>query len=109
MMRKLRKHEADGVLVHKIDRGARNLRDWADVGDLIHAAFEVYFVTLLSIYEVVGHVKRKIRHTSPFGLGGLSRAPVFWAFISTLDSPPNPHNGARNEAKRSSVEPSFHG
>jgi site-specific DNA recombinase len=44
MMRKLRKHEADGVLVHKIDRGARNLRDWADVGDLIDAGFEVYFV-----------------------------------------------------------------
>jgi len=26
----------------------------------------------------------------PLGLGGLSRAPVFWAFISTLDSPPTP-------------------
>src|SRR5437016_1056085 len=35
-------------------------------------------------------VKRKIRHTSPFGLGGC-QGPVFWAFISTLDSPSQPH------------------
>src|ERR1700687_3547796 len=35
-MIKLLKHgKARGVIIHKIDRSARNLRDWADLGDLI--------------------------------------------------------------------------
>jgi hypothetical protein len=38
------------------------------------------------IYEVVGRVKQKMKHTSPFGLEVLSRAPAIWAFILTLDS-----------------------
>src|SRR5215469_3195264 len=45
-----------------------------------------------------------MKHTSPFDLEGCQGRPFFWAFISTLDSPPSPHNGARNEAKRSSVQ-----
>lgn len=32
-----------GLLMHKIDRGARNLRDWADVGELIDSGIEVRF------------------------------------------------------------------
>src|SRR5665213_2542087 len=34
---------ASGVVIHKIDRGARNLRDWADLGDLIDRGVEVHF------------------------------------------------------------------
>ena len=32
MIDQLRQNRADGVIMHKIDRGARNLRDWADPG-----------------------------------------------------------------------------
>ena len=37
--------KADGVLIHKIDRSARNLRDWADLGELIDRGIEVHFTT----------------------------------------------------------------
>lgn len=32
-----------GLIIHKIDRGARNLRDWAELGDLIDAGMDVRF------------------------------------------------------------------
>ncbi|HEU4983215.1 MAG TPA: recombinase family protein, partial [Acidobacteriaceae bacterium] len=44
MVRQLRKQKARGVLIHKIDRSARNLRDWADLGDLIDRGVDVHFV-----------------------------------------------------------------
>ena len=31
----LKKKQAAGLIIHKIDRGARNLRDWADMADLM--------------------------------------------------------------------------
>ena len=45
VLRRLRKGEADGLIVHKIDRSARNLRDWAELGEFmdegkIHFAHE---------------------------------------------------------------------
>lgn len=43
MMQKLIEKKADGVIIHKIDRGSRNLHDWADIGDLIDNNIEVYF------------------------------------------------------------------
>ncbi len=43
MLRALRKGEAAGVVIHKIDRSARNLRDWADIGELIDQGVEVRF------------------------------------------------------------------
>lgn len=43
MMKNLRNGKADGVMIHKIDRSARNLRDWADLGELIDAGIEVHF------------------------------------------------------------------
>src|SRR5712664_3111453 len=43
MIRSLRHGEAQGVLIRKIDRGARNLKDWADLGDLIDTGVEVHF------------------------------------------------------------------
>ena len=36
MLSLLRKGKANGLIVHKIDRSARNLKDWADLGELVH-------------------------------------------------------------------------
>jgi DNA invertase Pin-like site-specific DNA recombinase len=43
MLKALRQGTARGVMIHKIDRSARNLKDWADLGDLIDAGVEVHF------------------------------------------------------------------
>jgi site-specific DNA recombinase len=43
MMKALRRGAAAGVIIHKIDRSARNLRDWAELGTLIDAGIEVHF------------------------------------------------------------------
>ncbi len=43
MLRLLRQGKADGVVIHKIDRSARNLKDWADLGELIDYGIEVHF------------------------------------------------------------------
>ncbi len=43
MLGGLRHGKASGVIIHKIDRGARNLRDWACLGDLLDAGMDVRF------------------------------------------------------------------
>jgi DNA invertase Pin-like site-specific DNA recombinase len=43
MIKRLHQKQADGVVMHKIDRSARNLRDWATVGDLQDAGIDVHF------------------------------------------------------------------
>jgi site-specific DNA recombinase len=43
MMAVLEKGKATGVILHKIDRGARNLWDWARIQDLIDAGIDVHF------------------------------------------------------------------
>lgn len=43
MLKALRKKAADGVLIHKIDRSARNLKDWADLGEVLDQGIEVRF------------------------------------------------------------------
>ena len=43
MLQLLRRGRAQGVIIHKIDRSARNLEDWADVGKLADAGVEVHF------------------------------------------------------------------
>ncbi len=43
MLKYLRKGKASGVVIHKIDRSARNLKDWADLGSLIDSGLEVHF------------------------------------------------------------------
>jgi site-specific DNA recombinase len=45
MMKRLRKGQANGLLVHKIDRSARNLKDWVALGELSDAGVDVCFVT----------------------------------------------------------------
>jgi DNA invertase Pin-like site-specific DNA recombinase len=42
MLAALRKGKAEGIIIHKIDRSARNLGDWADLGDLIDAGFDIH-------------------------------------------------------------------
>lgn len=44
VLKRLRCGEAQGVVMHKIDRSARNLRDWADLGELIDSGVEAHFV-----------------------------------------------------------------
>lgn len=43
MLRLLRKGKAVGVVIHKIDRSARNLRDWVEVEELKDHGIEVHF------------------------------------------------------------------
>lgn len=43
MLRLLRADAVDGVVIHKIDRSARNLRDWVELGSLIDAGVSVHF------------------------------------------------------------------
>lgn len=43
MLRLLKRQEAAGLIVHKIDRSARNLRDWAELGELIDGGVEIHF------------------------------------------------------------------
>lgn len=43
MVSDLTKGKAAGVIVHKIDRSARNLKDWSQINDLMDAGVEVHF------------------------------------------------------------------
>ncbi len=45
MLRRIKAGEATGVIIHKIDRSARNLRDWSDLADLMDAGVHVHFAT----------------------------------------------------------------
>ncbi|HEV2560736.1 MAG TPA: recombinase family protein [Rhizomicrobium sp.] len=43
MLAELGRDRAQGIIIHKIDRSARNLRDWADLGELIDRGIDVHF------------------------------------------------------------------
>ncbi len=45
MLRQLRKGEAEGLIMHKIDRSARNLKDWSIVSELPDEGIAVYIAT----------------------------------------------------------------
>ena len=45
MLKALRKGRAAGVVMHKIDRSARNFRDWATIGELADAGIDVHVAT----------------------------------------------------------------
>jgi site-specific DNA recombinase len=45
MLSELHAQKAQGMIVHKIDRSARNLRDWADIADLLDRGIDVRFVS----------------------------------------------------------------
>lgn len=44
MIKAVKRGSAVGIIMHKIDRSARNLRDWAELGELIDGGVEVHFV-----------------------------------------------------------------
>ena len=46
MLQLLRNGKGEGVIIHKIDRSARNLKDWSDLGELIDEGIEVHFANL---------------------------------------------------------------
>lgn len=43
LMKRLRRGDAAGVIIHKIDRSARNLKDWAEIAELAEDGIEVHF------------------------------------------------------------------
>src|SRR5487761_1695912 len=43
MLKSLNRGAVAGVIIHKIDRSARNLRDWASLGDLLDRGIEIHF------------------------------------------------------------------
>lgn len=43
MMQLLKDRKANGVIIHKIDRGTRNYKDWASIDDLIASGSELHF------------------------------------------------------------------
>jgi site-specific DNA recombinase len=43
MLARLVKGDAAGVVIHKVDRGARNLADWAELGSLMDRGIPVHF------------------------------------------------------------------
>lgn len=45
MLKQLKAGKASGLIIHKIDRSARNFADWAKVGDLADAGIDVHFAT----------------------------------------------------------------
>lgn len=45
LVRDLRCGKAHGLIIHKIDRSARNFADWAKIGDLADAGIDIHFAT----------------------------------------------------------------
>lgn len=62
MLRFLQKGKVEGVIIHKIDRGARNLRDWAELGELIDRGISVHFANEnLDLYSRGGRLSADIQ------------------------------------------------
>ena len=61
MLGLLKRGKAAGVIFHKIDRGARNLRDWSVIQDLTERGIDVRFV-----HETIDLTKNEGRLTGDF-------------------------------------------
>ena len=62
MLRLLRSEKASGVIIHKIDRGARNLKDWAALGELIDSGIAVHFTNeALDLNSTTGRLSADIQ------------------------------------------------
>ncbi|PYP90111.1 MAG: recombinase family protein [Candidatus Angelobacter sp. Gp1-AA117] len=55
MLRLLRSGKASGVVIHKIDRSARNLKDWADLQELSEQGIEVHFASEAIVLNTRGN------------------------------------------------------
>lgn len=45
MVSELKQRKAAGLVIHKIDRSARNFADWAKIGDLADTGIDIHFAT----------------------------------------------------------------
>jgi site-specific DNA recombinase len=45
MVKELRNGKAHGLVIHKVDRSARNPADWVKIGELADAGIDIHFVT----------------------------------------------------------------
>jgi len=83
MLQLLRINVAQGVVIHKIDRSARNLEDWVDVGKLADAGVAIHFanesVDLATVSGrlsadiqavVASHYSRNLREEAKKGIYG---------------------------------------
>jgi len=83
MLQLLRIKVAEGVVIHKIDRSARNLEDWADVSKLADAGVSIHFanesVDLATVSGrlsadiqavVASHYSRNLREETKKGIYG---------------------------------------
>jgi DNA invertase Pin-like site-specific DNA recombinase len=62
MLEGLKQGKAAGVIIHKIDRSARNLRDWAELQELIDAGIEIHFANEnLDLYSRGGRLSADIQ------------------------------------------------
>ena len=62
MLRLLQLKTAQGVIIHKIDRSARNLEDWADLGKLVDSGADIHFATEnLDLKTVAGRLSADIQ------------------------------------------------
>src|SRR5436309_11988814 len=62
MLKLLRKGKASGVIIHKIDRSARNLKDWAELGELIDSGIAVHFTNeSLDLNSTTGRLSADIQ------------------------------------------------
>lgn len=62
MIKNLKAKKAEGVIIHKIDRSARNLHDWASIGDLIDNNIDVFFAhESLNLSERSGRLSADIQ------------------------------------------------
>jgi len=43
IIKQLQAKKSDGVIIHKIDRSARNIQDWADISELLDNEIEIHF------------------------------------------------------------------
>lgn len=43
MMKALSRRKVDGLVLHRIDRGSRNLKDWSDISDLSDMGLQIHF------------------------------------------------------------------
>lgn len=90
MLGLLKKRQAEGVLFHKIDRGARNLKDWSVIQDLTEREIDVQFahesVDLTSnagrltgdfLAVIASHYIRNLRDEVKKGLRGRLKQGIF--------------------------------
>ena len=90
MLGLLKKRQAEGVIFHKIDRGARNLKDWSVIQDLTERGIDVQFahesVDLTSnagrltgdfLAVIASHYIRNLRDEVKKGLRGRLKQGIF--------------------------------